>query len=123
MYFCSKIAVNSGSVVCLHFSEPRGSLILARRNFQVITPAKMSISTANQWTKSSEEFLIENIRSHRCLWDHRIADYSKKRMKKAAYNAVMSSLRDTFPELHNISAGKFLVLCFTPLLNSSAYRT
>ena len=76
----------------------------------------MSISAANPWTKSSEEFLIESIRSHRCLWDHRTADYNKKRMKRAAYNEVTSSLRDTFPELHNISVGKFLVLCFTPQL-------
>ena len=70
----------------------------------ITLPAKMSDSVASQWTKKlSREFLIQSIRSHRCLWDHRTADYSKKGIKRAAYNAVTCSLRETFPELVSFS--------------------
>ncbi|XP_045110893.1 uncharacterized protein LOC123504445 [Portunus trituberculatus] len=53
----------------------------------------------------SEEFLVENIRSHKCLWDHTDNSYLKKTLKRAAYNTITCALRDSFPELSNITAG------------------
>ncbi|XP_045107489.1 uncharacterized protein LOC123502378 [Portunus trituberculatus] len=57
-----------------------------------------------RWTRLSEEFLVENIRSHKCLWDHTDNSYLKKTLKRAAYNTITCALRDSFPELTNITA-------------------
>ena len=58
-----------------------------------------------RWTRLSEEFLMETIRSHRCLWDHTDDCYSKKGLKRAAYNTITCALWDSFPEFSNITAG------------------
>ncbi|XP_050715830.1 uncharacterized protein LOC126998357 [Eriocheir sinensis] len=56
-----------------------------------------------QWTRDSEELLIETIKKHRCLWDHRDDSYMKKGLKRVAYSQVASELKNNFPELATIS--------------------
>ena len=38
----------------------------------------MDAKINSRWTKLSEEFLIDQIRSHCCLWDHNNEMYMKK---------------------------------------------
>jgi len=59
-----------------------------------------------RWTRLSEEFLMENIRNNRCLWDHTSDAYMKKGLKRAAYNTITCALRSNFPELSSLTAGK-----------------
>lgn len=65
-------------------------MLLHSLHFAQVINIKMNSSAALQWSRLTEEYLIEKIRSHRCLWDHRIAEYSKKGLKWAAYNVVTS---------------------------------
>ncbi|KAG0725133.1 hypothetical protein GWK47_039183 [Chionoecetes opilio] len=55
------------------------------------------------WTRISEEFLVERIRDHPCIWDHRSDLYTKKALKRAAYVAMKNILVDNFPELATIT--------------------
>ncbi|MPC34670.1 hypothetical protein E2C01_028068 [Portunus trituberculatus] len=59
-----------------------------------------------RWTCLSEEFLVENIRNHKYLWDHTNSSYLKKGLKRASYNTITYALRDSFPELGNITAAE-----------------
>lgn len=66
-------------------------------------------ASAPVWSRLSEGFLIENIRQHRCLWDHRYAEYAKKGLKMKAYNDITLLLRKHLEDLANVTACKFVL--------------
>ncbi|XP_064117601.1 uncharacterized protein LOC135223024 [Macrobrachium nipponense] len=55
-----------------------------------------------QWSRLSEQFLAENMRDRRCLWDHKHDSFMKKGLKRKNYLEITLQLRENFPELADL---------------------
>ncbi|XP_066968273.1 uncharacterized protein [Macrobrachium rosenbergii] len=55
-----------------------------------------------QWTRSSEQFLVEDLRGRRCLWDRNHDSFMKKGLKMKNYEEITKRLGEKFPELADL---------------------
>lgn len=79
--------------LCLHFQDQdRDFLRGFNLSHRALLPPLRFVMEGKphpSWTRLSEEFLVESIRYHKCLWDHKDESYMKKSLKRAAYNSQL----------------------------------
>lgn len=58
------------------------------------------------WSREVQIALIEKVRNEPVLWDTTHPNYKKKLLKRHIYNQIARQLKEQFPSVDGITAGK-----------------